>query len=254
MRSLAGHVNFPSATTTRMGRRADLPLLHLTVRPISLIRSAASNCRGRPFSYGRPRVCPGSRGAGPCRSASAGASMHHGNAARHFVGGQVLPGKRQQAVRVRRGPGRDDGGDHFFASSGSGQSDDADFRNPGERGETSSTSAGRDVEASRDDQLLDPVPDGHEVVVVHRDDVAGPEPAALQQRPLGLLRPVPVAGEDLGAATRSSPSSPGARSRGNVRGSTTRMSVRGNLADSPGDPFGLRLETEGVPQGGRRFP
>ena len=57
----------------------------------------------------------------------------------------------------------------------------------------------RDVEAARDDELLDAVDDAHEAVLVDRDDVAGAEPA-VDEDLLGLFGLAVVAAEHLRAA------------------------------------------------------
>src|ERR671928_110779 len=73
-------------------------------------------------------------------------------------------------------------------------------RIPGPRFDPVLDLGGVDVEPAGDHQLLDPVDDGHEAVVVDDHDVAGAQPAVLEQHRGGLLGPVPVAGEHLRSA------------------------------------------------------
>ena len=100
-----------------------------------------------------------------------------------------------------------------------------------------------DVEAARDDELLDPVDDAHEAAVVDRDDVAGAEPA-VDEDLLGLLGLAVVAAGTPAVRARSARrASPGATSFVGSSGSTTRHSVPGS--GRPTVP-GTRLSATGL--------
>ena len=100
---------------------------------------------------------------------------------------------------------------------------------------------GGDVEAARDDELLDAVDDADEPGLVDGDDVAGAEPAVDDDR-LGLLRLAVVPLNTCGPRTMSSPRSPARTSVVGSSGSTTRHSVPGS--GSPTVP-GTRLSATG---------
>ncbi|MDQ0819430.1 hypothetical protein QFZ79_001725 [Arthrobacter sp. V4I6] len=133
-----------------------------------------------------------------------GSSLEHDDAARHLIGSQLPPREGQQRIRINGVPrSRDDGGgggDDIFAPAGPGQADHETSASPGKPARTSSASVG---------EMLNPPVMMSSLIrsrIVTKwplstgDDVAGAEPAALEEGVFGFLRPVPVPREYLGAA------------------------------------------------------
>src|SRR6266700_2976233 len=126
--------------------------------------------------------------------------FEHHDAARTLVGREALARERDKLALVQRPrAGRDDEGGPLLAPALAGQPRDRDLSDRRMRLQHELDLTRINVESTRDDQLLQPAPDGERAVVADLTHVAGAQEAVGGERLLRRLRVAPVAVEHLAA-------------------------------------------------------